>query len=300
MTISADQRGVGISPAQEKGISAGGTRTPRNAAVLVNWKVYAMDGALLGAFMISACVFVILLEHPSSPVYRSVESSFFRRALIGIAMGLTALCLIYSPWGKRSGALMNPAMTLSFLRLGRLKPIDAIFYIFAQFGGAAIGVGVMAALVGMFVAHPSVRYAATMPGPRGIAIAWLGEFVITFVLMSVVMGVNKVPRLAPSTGYFAAALVAIYITFEAPISGMSMNPARSFGSALFAHNWSGFWIYCTAPIAGMFSGIELHRAITKRHQRLCGKLVHSRRVNCFIPCECLLEREGDAPAEPGL
>jgi aquaporin Z len=264
---------------------------PRDLSALTtiraNWCVYAIDGALLGAFMVSACGFVALLEHPSSSVHQAINSGFARRALIGIAMGLTALALIYSPWGKRSGAQMNPAITLSFLRIGRLTRLDAVGYISAQFLGAVLGVATMSIALGMLVSHPNVNYAATVPGSTGLLLAWLGEFAITFLLMTVVIAVNKVPRLAPFTGCFAAALVAFYITFEAPISGMSMNPARSFGSALFAHNWTGFWIYCTAPIAGMFSAIELHRAITKQHQRLCGKLSHSRSIACFIPCDCL-------------
>jgi aquaporin Z len=65
--------------------------------------------------MVSACVFVVLLEHPSSPVYQSFESAaMLRRALIGLAMGLAAIGIIYSPWGQRSGAHMNPAVTLTF------------------------------------------------------------------------------------------------------------------------------------------------------------------------------------------
>src|SRR5207248_450193 len=99
------------------------------SGVTMQWCIYAIDGALLGIFMISACGFVTLLEHPASPVHQLIASSVARRALIGMAMGVTALCLIYSPWGKRSGAQLNPAMTLSFLRLRRLQAIDAAGYI---------------------------------------------------------------------------------------------------------------------------------------------------------------------------
>src|SRR5438093_1075859 len=87
------------------------------ATVRANWRIYAMEGSLLGTFMISACALVALLEHPSSPVHGTIASGFRRRALMGIAMAFTALFLIYSPWGRRSGAHMNPAMTLSFLRM---------------------------------------------------------------------------------------------------------------------------------------------------------------------------------------
>ena len=79
-------------------------------------------------------------------------------------MGLTALALIYSPWGKRSGAQMNPAMTLSFLRMGRLTRLDAIGYVSAQFLGAVLGVAIMSFVLRRLVSNPHVNYAATVPG----------------------------------------------------------------------------------------------------------------------------------------
>jgi len=249
-----------------------------------NFRVYAIDGALLGMFMISACGFVALLEHPASPVRRAIDSPFLRRAIVGIAMGVTALCLIHSPWGKRSGAHMNPAMTLSFLRLGKLNAIDAVLYIAAQFLGATIGVLISSIALGMIVSHQSVNFAATVPGVNGTSIAWTSEFIIAFVLISTVMSCNRHPRAAPFTGCVAATLVALFITFEAPFSGMSLNPARTFGSAIFANEWTGWWIYCTAPILGMLSGVEVQRVFFKKFP--CGKLTHSQRHPCFVKCDC--------------
>lgn len=252
-----------------------------------NWRIYAIDGALLGIFMISACATVAIVEHPTSPVRQAINSSFFRRAIIGLMMGITAVYLIYSGWGKRSGAFMNPAVTLSHLRLGRLNWLDATGYIVAQFIGGVFGVAVASSFLGPWVRNPSVNYVVTVPGMYGLAAAWVGEFTIALIMISVVMAANKIPRLAPLTGFFAAGLVAIYITFEAPISGMSLNPARTFSSAIFADLWTGWWIYLSAPIFGMLAGIELHLLLTREHQRLCGKLTHSRRVPCFITCNCL-------------
>lgn len=252
-----------------------------------NWRLYLIDGALLGLFMVSACGVVALVQHPASPVRGAIESPLLRRALIGLAMGLTAVALIYSPWGRRSGAQMNPAMTLGFWRLGKLYSWDAAGYIAGQFIGGSLGVAVMAAFFGDWVKDSSVNYVATRPGAYGAVTVWLAEFVIALIMMTVVMAVNKVARLAPFTGCFAGALVAIYITFEAPISGMSLNPARTFGSAINAGQWMAWWIYFTAPVAGMFAGIELHRAFGAKGHLLCGKLSHSRRVVCHIRCNCL-------------
>jgi aquaporin Z len=221
-------------------------------------------------------------------VRRAIESPLLRRALIGIAMGITAIGLIYSPWGKRSGAQKKPAINLSFWRLGKLNRWDAAGYIAGQFIGGSLGVALMAGVLGSLIRDSSVNYVATRPGPYGLLTVWLAEFAIALILMTVVMGVNRVPRLAPYTGCFAGGLVALYITFEAPISGMSLNPARTFGSAINAGQWMGLWIYFTAPIAGMFAGIELHRALagTNRHL-LCGKFSHSSTIECHIRCNCV-------------
>lgn len=254
------------------------------------WRIYATDGALLGLFMISACAFVSLLEYPGSPVRQAIGSPLARRAIVGCAMALTAVCLIYSPWGKRSGPLMNPAMTIGFFRLGRIRAWEATYFIAGQFVGATLGVALMWLVVRMLVAHPAVNYAATLPG-KSVAAAWVGEFCIAFVMMSMVMAVNRRPKLAPFTGCIAAALVATYITIEAPLSGMSLNPARTFGSAVFAGTLSTFWLYLTAPVLGMLAGIELHRALSTEHHKLCGKLTHSRTVACFLQCDCLERKE---------
>ena len=105
-----------------------------------HWPEYLIEAWALGAFMVSAALVTALLEHPSSPVHQLLPNGNARRALIGLAMGLTAIGLIYSPWGQQSGAHMNPATTLTFLRLGKVQPWDAVFYISAQFIGGLCGV----------------------------------------------------------------------------------------------------------------------------------------------------------------
>src|SRR5256886_11624597 len=86
---------------------------------------------------------------------------------------------------------------------------------------------------------------------RGVVVAFIAEFVIAFVLMSVVLRVSNTPHIARYTGSFAVALVATYITMESPLSGMSMYSARTFGSAFVGHIWVGLWLYFTAPMLAM-------------------------------------------------
>lgn len=136
-----------------------------------HWPEYLIEGALLGIFMLSACFFTALLEYPGSPAASPHMSQLVRRALIGVAMGLTAVLLIYSPWGKRSGAHMNPSVTLTFLRLGKMAKWDAAFYILAQFAGGAAAVLLAAAAFHAVLANPSVQYVVTKPGSYGVGIA---------------------------------------------------------------------------------------------------------------------------------
>jgi aquaporin Z len=135
--------------------------------------------------------------------------------------------------------------------------------------------------------HPDVNYVATIPGQYGLLAAWIAEFVIAFVMLSMVLNVNKSPSLARYTGVLAGLLVATYITFEAPISGMSLNPARTFASAVNARLWTFLWLYFTAPVAGMLVAVEVNRLLASRPERLCGKFSHSRTVQCIFQCKCL-------------
>jgi aquaporin Z len=249
-----------------------------------HWPEYLMEAACLGGFMISACTFAALLGHPQSPLVRWIASPMERRILMGCAMGLTAISLIYSPWGKRSGAHMNPAVTFTFWRLGKVATPDALAYGIAQFVGGVGGTVLIGILLQGWVAHPAVNYAVTTPGGDGWTTAFVAELLISFVLMFVILTVSNTDSIACYTGLFAAFLLATYITFEAPISGMSMNPARTFGSALSAHVWTSLWIYFTAPPLGMALAAEAYVQLHGTQAVLCAKLHHQNSQRCIFRC----------------
>ncbi len=251
-------------------------------ALKEHWPEYIMEGAELGIFMVSACIFGLVFEHPGSPVRQVIAQPFPRRVLMGLAMGLTAIGIVYSPWGKQSGAHLNPSLTATFLRLGKIKAWDGLFYVVAQFAGGMAGVWFATRVLGSAVAHPSVRYVTTLPGSAGPAIAFVAEFVISFILMFVVLTVSNLEGLGQFTGLVAGALVATYITFEAPLSGMSMNPARTFGSAFAAHLWDGLWIYFTAPPLGMLSAAEVYLRVHGLQRISCAKLHHQNDKRCIF------------------
>jgi aquaporin Z len=249
-----------------------------------HWREYLMEAAGLGIFMISACVFTTAIEHPGSPVRQGISNAFLRRILIGVAMGLTAIGLIYSPWGKQSGAHLNPSVTITFYRLGKLTRADALFYVLAQFLGADVGVLVSTFFLGHWISHPAVNYAVTVPGFGGARVAFMAEFAISFVLMTVILFVSNSATFPAFTGILAGILVATYISLEAPLSGMSMNPARTFGSALSAQVWKGWWIYFTAPPIGMLAAAEFYQRLHGAHRVLCAKLHHQNDKRCIFHC----------------
>jgi aquaporin Z len=253
-------------------------------AVKQHWPEYLIEGAALGAFLFSACMFPVLLEHPASPIHQAIDDVVLRRALMGLAMGATAISIIYSPWGKRSGAHMNPSVTLAFYTTGRVAGWDAALYIVSQTIGAVLGVALARLLIGEPVEHSAVGYAATRPGMDGIAVAFAAEFAISALLMTAVLVVSNTPLLSRFTGLVAGCMVALYITFEAPLSGMSMNPARTFGSAYGANDWTAWWVYLIAPPVAMVAAAQLYRLRYGAARVFCAKLHHHNSQRCIFRC----------------
>ena len=249
-----------------------------------HWPEYLMEAAGLGLFMISAGMFGTLLFHPHSPAVAALPEPMVRQALMGVIMGLTAIGIIYSPWGQQSGAHLNPAVTLTFWRLGKVATWDAVFYVLAQFVGGALGVLAVLALLGQAFAAPPVSYVATVPGPTGALVALLAEATIAFGLMLVILVTTNTVHLMRLTGLFAGCLVALYITFEAPLSGMSMNPARSLASALPGGLFEALWIYFAGPAAGMLLAVEAYRLIRRTPEVICAKLNHHTHRRCIFRC----------------
>jgi aquaporin Z len=172
---------------------------------------------------------------------------------------------------------------LTFLRLGKVAPADALFYVLAQFTGGATGTLLMAAALGERFTLPPISAVATLPGQPGELIAFGAEIAIAFVLISAVLAANASPRLMRWTGLCAGLLVAVYITVEAPLSGMSLNPARSVASALPSGVWRGIWIYLTAPPIGMLLAAELHLRLGGKAP--CAKLNHFTQRRCIFHCD---------------
>ncbi len=254
---------------------------------LEHWREYLIEAWGLGTFMVSAGVFATIIYSPELPFSIIFPNDFVKGLFMGIAMGLTAIAIIYSPWGKRSGAHINPAVTITFFRLKKLSTSDTIGYIFAQFIGGLLGVLLVILILGKSFTNPPINYAITIPGKWGLTTALIAEFILSFGLMLMVLFTSNNDRLSKYTGVFSGILVATFIAFEAPISGMSINPARTFASGLPAQVWDGFWIYYFAPPLAMLTAAEIYLHYPKKPKVICCKLCPNHEQICIAnKCCC--------------
>lgn len=225
------------------------TISPRPSSRAI-WPCYLTEAGGAACFIIGSGLATVLAEHPSSPVAQLLhEHAVARRAVIGGLVALVLCLMAYSPWGQRSGAHFNPAVTLGFWQLGRISGGNAAAYVLAQVVGAATGATLLHVAIGRWLAHPAIKFLLTQPkpAPNGTAVAWIAEFVIAGGLMAVLLLALHSKPGHKAAGALAAGLLAVYIIVEAPYSGMSLNPARSLGTALAAGEFRGLWVYWTAP-----------------------------------------------------
>lgn len=253
-------------------------------AFRAHWPEYLREGGLLGLFMISAAGFGVLFFHPASPAAPLLPEGLPRLLATGLAMGGTLVALVHSPWGKRSGAHMNPATTLAFFALGRIRGADALFYALFQTLGGAAGLALAALALGPALADARVAYVVTIPGPLGPAVALAAEGGITFVLFFSILVVSNSKRAHRFTGLVAATLLATYIAFESPLSGTSMNPARTAASSIVSGNWTAFWVYLVAPPTATLAAAATFVALRGARAVHCAKLHHENGERCIFRC----------------
>jgi aquaporin Z len=241
-----------------------------------------MELTSMGLYLFFTCLFATLWQHPASPLRHLLTNNIVRRVCFGISVGATLVAIVLTPWGKQSGGHLNPAMTFTFYHLGKVEFWDAIFYGVVQFAGATAGVAIATALLLGAPGHPTIHYAATLPGMYGAGVAFIAEVAISFALMLTVLFTSNHNLLSRYTPYFVGALYAIFITLETPLSGMSMNPARTFGSAFLSRYWHALWVYFLAPILGMLVAAELFLWVRGGIGPYCAKLHHANDKRCVF------------------
>ena len=242
------------------------------AAFQKNWTHYLQEALGLGIFMISACFFSAMLFSEKSSWYHVIPDVAIRNVLMGIAMGSTALFIFYSPFTSPSGSQINPAVTLTFLRLDKMCRYDALFFSIFQILGGTIAVYMMQWLMGKMLINAPVHSAVTIPGKFGVGMALLTELIIAFITMTMVLFTSNNDRFKKYTRIFAGCLVCTWVIVAGPISGFGMNPARSFASALPANIWTAFWIYLIAPFIGMLLAAEVYLFVESKSKFKSKKL----------------------------
>jgi aquaporin Z len=175
--------------------------------------------------------------------------------------------------------------------------IDAVYYVASQILGAIIGISIAGLLLGSLLRDPPTTWIVTQPGADGVVVALLAEFVVAFLVMETILVTGALPSLSRFTGAFVAILVFLFISFESPLSGFSMNPARSLGSAAVSGHWTAFWIYVLAPPLGMLTAVLLKRSLRWAPSSNCAKLVRSSSQRC-IHCG-FTPKPGGEQADPG-
>jgi aquaporin Z len=227
-----------------------------------HWQVYLMEAAGLAGFVLGAGSLAVFLEHPDFPAMRSSfggeENAIWRRVPLGLLMG-AYIALVVRLFGEKSGAHINPATTWAFFRLGKINSANAVFYTLAQFAGAIAAALFLKFALGDWFAHPLINFGVTKPMPPHDSMsAFVAEFIISFVLMLVVLIVISSRRLEKYAAIVTGVLIALYLIFELPFSGMSLNPARSFAASLAANKWEHLWIYFVAPPLAMLLAAEIY------------------------------------------
>ena len=243
-----------------------------------------MEAAELATLMLCICLSGALLYSASSPLLRLSFSPAVKAALMGVSVAVATFLIIRSPFGRRTGAHLNPAITLAYFWLGRIHRWDALAYVTAQFTGGIAGVFLAYRLLGHHLSAAPVHYVVTLPGKYGNATAFVAEFVLSAVLMGIVLFASNHRRLAPFNPIFVSLITVLYFILGSSISGFSVNPARSFSSAFFAWIWQGIWIYFAAPSLGMIAAAAVYVRSMGSSRVYCAKVFHDLHTPCPFPC----------------
>src|SRR5215471_4575512 len=254
-------------------------------AARAHWKEYLMEGTELGALMLGTCIWGTLTYSDESPLSSLRLSTVSNSILMGAAVAVTTYIIIRSPFGRRSGAHMNPSVTLTFLWLGRIHRWDAAWYVTAQFIGATAGVLAAREILGTRLSASSVQYMVTVPGKHGNGITFAGEFLLSGILMASILYSSNHRRLARFTPTLVAVLTILFFVLSPSRSGFSVNPARTVSSAVFAGTWEGVWIYFAAPCLGMLSAAALYTKTVGLNRVYCAKVFHDTRSVCPFRCQ---------------
>jgi aquaporin Z len=226
------------------------------------WRVFLSELIGTAVLLLVGLSLVIFMFGAGTPMAHLIPSEDLRRPITGFLFGTTGALIALSPVGMRSGAHINPAVTLAFRLMGKLDLKTTLGYIAAQLIGAVLG---CLPLLLWGTMGESVAFGATLPGSGyPLPTVILGEVITTFVMVTLLCVFLGFRNIRPFTPAIFPPLYAFMSWAEAPISGTSTNPARSLGPAVISGQWDGWWIYWVGPVAGMLLAVLACSFLAKR------------------------------------
>ncbi|WP_083813610.1 MIP/aquaporin family protein [Gluconobacter morbifer] len=221
-----------------------------------HWRLYGCEAVATAVLMIIGLICVILLSAPGTMVAAYLaQHPILQTGLCGLGFGLAGTAAAMTPFGKVSGAHLNPSVTLAFMLSRKIVWIDALGYAVAQIIGALTGTLVVYELGACFASWrhlaTEAHYGATIPDTNiSIIYALLSEAGVTGLLIIVLYWLAAHPRFKRITPWIGGIFFFLMNPVTAWLSGNSANFARSLAPALFAGEWTNLWVYLLGPFAG--------------------------------------------------
>lgn len=257
----------------------------------LHWSEYGAELAGTAILLFIGFSAIALNFGVGSPIASIIPPAEVRLLLTAAIFAGTGSLVAISPIGQRSGAHLNPSMSLGFWLLGRMHPYDLFAYILAQLVGAVLGTGAFRLVWGEWA--QSIHFGATLLG-EGVTVpgGFVTEIGITFVLALTIFVFVSGEKIARWTPLAIWVLIIGIVYIESPITGTSLNPARSFGPALVGNVWQHQWLYWVAPPCGAVLAVLVFRfkGVGQRQVRCC-KLFHPLHPRSCIFKACAYQAE---------
>jgi len=252
---------------------------PLAGALRRHWPEYAIEAGFLAAFLLCAGVASAWAGSGDG----SAAELVVRRLVAGVTMGLVLIAMIYSSWGRRSGTHLNPAITLAYVRLGKIGRWDALFYLLAQLAGALAAVWLLRS--GSLLPGVPQSLLSASTAPRNEWTSYLTEFVLSALGMLLILFTSNHASWFRWTGLVYALLAMLVVACAAPLAGFGMNVARLLAVDLSGDAAALQWLNLLPPLLGMQLAVEAYRLLTGRQQVLCAKLAHNTHGRCIFRCQ---------------
>lgn len=237
------------------------------------------DSRKLGAEFVGTMILVIIAVGTATEVfgYKTFGGSLAAGVVTtAIAFGLTLTALVYA-LGPISGCHVNPAVTMGFIASGRMKVQEGVGYMVAQVAGAIAGAGILLAIFKQIPGYSTKTvgmgtdgYAQYSLSHLNLTGAFITEVVLTFIFVSVVLFTTHRAATAGAAGVAIGFSLLVVYLIGIPLTGTSVNPARSIGPALFVggHALSQLWLFIAAPLVGGVIAAAVHVVLSDQKEEV--------------------------------